>query len=60
MFTAVPGQFTRTPRSSSDAFTFSGRLRGHALKRGGYRLVATPWAGGREGRPTLTSFSIIG
>jgi hypothetical protein len=58
-FLAVRGSFTRTRPAGADRFTFTGRLTGHALKPGRYRLVATPTANGHAGKPTRAGFRIL-
>jgi hypothetical protein len=58
-FVAVRGSFTRTRPAGADRFTFTGRLTGHALKPGRYRLVATPTANGHTGNSTRASFHIV-
>jgi hypothetical protein len=56
----VPGSFTRSRRAGSDRFGFSGRVAGRTLGPGPYRIVATPTANGRTGRPTSAPFRIRG
>lgn len=58
-FAAVPGQFSRKVPKGSSAFTFSGRIAGHRLGAGRYRLVATPVAGTRRGKPARASFRVV-
>jgi hypothetical protein len=53
------GSFTRSGRTGSNKFRFTGRLAGRKLKPGKYTLVATPRAGGRTGRSVSKSFRII-
>jgi hypothetical protein len=55
----LAGGFTRAAGRASDSFRFSGRLRARRLPRGVYRLVATPAASGRVGRPVSRIFRII-
>jgi hypothetical protein len=45
-YLSVPGGFTRTRITGEDRFTFTGRLLGHRLKAGRYRLVAQAAGGG--------------
>jgi hypothetical protein len=56
---SVPGSFRRSRSSGADRFTFTGRLGGHTLRPGRYRLRASPTAGGHAGQPTRASFRII-
>jgi hypothetical protein len=58
-YVAVSGSFTRTRPAGADRFTFTGRLGGHPLTAGRYRLVATPAADGYTGTATRASFRII-
>ena len=58
-YAAVRGQFTRSHAAGADEFTFSGRLGGHALAPGRYRLVATPAAAGHRGSSALAPFRVI-
>jgi hypothetical protein len=58
-FVAVRGSFTRTRPAGADRFTFTGRLGGHALRPGRYRLVATPAANGHTGKPRRAGFRIV-
>jgi hypothetical protein len=53
------GSFTRNGGAGKNSFHFSGRLNGRKLKPGRYRLVATPSAGGRKGKPTSVGFRIV-
>ena len=55
----IPGSFVQTARAGTNRFRFTGRLRGRRLTPGGYRLVATPTAGGKAGRAASASFRII-
>jgi pimeloyl-ACP methyl ester carboxylesterase len=56
---AVRGSFTRTRPAGADRFTFTARIAGRALHPGRYRLVATPSANGRTGRPAHAHFRIV-
>jgi hypothetical protein len=56
---AVTGGFTRTRAAGPDRFTFTGRLAGHALTPGRYRLIATPAVNGHTGKPSRVSFRIV-
>jgi len=54
------GSFTHVDVAGANHFRFSGRLHGHALARGAYRLVAVPKnAGGRTGTARSIAFKII-
>ncbi len=55
----LKGSFSRTGVAGTNSFHFTGRLRGRKLKPGRYRLVATPSAGGKRGKPTSTGFRIV-
>ena len=54
----VAGSFKLAGRSGQNGFHFTGRIGGHKLARGRYRLVATPTAGGLRGRVASAGFSI--
>ncbi|MDQ1680620.1 MAG: hypothetical protein QOI42_1479, partial [Frankiaceae bacterium] len=58
-FVAVSGSFTRTRPAGADRFTFTGRMAGHLLTPGRYRLIATPTANGRTGKASRVSFRIV-
>jgi hypothetical protein len=58
-FVVVPGTFTRTRPAGADRFGFTGRLTGHPLEPGRYRLIATPTANRYIGKPTRASFRIL-
>ena len=53
------GAFTQSGRSGRNSFRFTGRLAGLKLKPGGYRLIATPSAGGLAGSPAAAGFQIV-
>jgi hypothetical protein len=55
----LKGSFSRTGVAGKNSFHFSGRLNGRKLKPGRYRLVATPTAGGKRGKPTSSGFRIV-
>jgi hypothetical protein len=55
----LKGSFSRTGVAGKNSFHFTGRLNGRKLKPGRYRLVATPTAGGKKGKPISTSFRIV-
>jgi hypothetical protein len=52
------GSFTRSRPAGRDRFAFTGRMARRTLTPGRYRLVATPTAGGRAGRPARAPFRI--
>lgn len=54
----VVGSFHHTDRSGANRLQFTGRVRGHALARGRYKLVATPTSAGRSGPSASASFQI--
>jgi hypothetical protein len=55
----LKGSFTRNGVAGTNSFHFTGRLRGRKLKPGRYRLVATPTAAGKKGKPTSSRFRIV-
>jgi hypothetical protein len=55
----LKGSFSRNGVAGLNSFHFTGRLRGRRLKPGRYRLVATPTAGGKTGKPTSRGFRIV-
>jgi hypothetical protein len=55
----LKGSFSRTGVAGKNSFHFTGRLNGRKLKPGRYRLVATPTAGGKRGKPTSRGFRIV-
>jgi hypothetical protein len=57
-FTAVGG-FTHADRAGANAIRFTGRIGGHALKPGSYRLVVTPRANRQIGNSASASFHIL-
>jgi endoglucanase len=58
-FASVPGSFSRRRSAGVDRFTFTGRVGGHRLRPGRYRLLATPTANAHAGKTTRESFRII-
>jgi len=56
---ALPGDFTRTGSAGVNRFRFTGRLAGHKLAIGSYRLMATSTAGGKSGTTTTAAFRVI-
>lgn len=58
-FKATKGAFTRQGAPGANAFRFNGRVRGKALKRGPYRLAATPTdAAGNGGATVRARFDV--
>jgi PKD repeat protein len=58
-YIAVKGSFSRQRPKGGDRFTFTGRLLGHRLARGRYRIVATPFnAAGGHGTSGRAAFRI--
>jgi len=58
-YVAVKGTFSRKRPKGGDRFTFTGRLLGHRLSPGRYRIVATPVTStGAKGQPGFASFRI--
>jgi hypothetical protein len=58
LYAPVPGSFALVGTSGTNQFRFTGRMAGRALKRGTYRLVATPYVMGRKGTPATAAFTI--
>lgn len=56
---ALSGDFTRTGSAGVNRFRFTGRLAGHKLAIGSYRLIATPTAGDKTGQITTAAFRVI-
>jgi hypothetical protein len=56
---ALPGSFTRAGSSGVNRFRFTGRLAGHELAIGSYRLIATPTADGKIGLAATAPFRVI-
>jgi len=56
---ALPGDFTRTGSAGVNRFRFTGRLAGHTLAIGSYRLTATPTASGKFGNTMAAAFRVI-
>ena len=55
----LPGSFTHAGRAGNNAFVFTGRLRGRALRAGTYRLVAVATdAAGQRSASRSTRFAI--
>lgn len=57
---AVPGSFAVNGVAGTNRFKFSGRMRGRALSRGSYRLVAVATDGaGNSAKAVSRAFSIV-
>ncbi len=57
---ALAGSFARASKTGRNSFRFTGRLRGHRLAPGSYRLVATASdSGGRRSAARRASFRIV-
>ena len=52
----VNGQLVKTGHAGANRFTFDGKIGGHKLAPGTYRLIATP-AGGKS---QTSTFAIVG
>jgi hypothetical protein len=55
----LPGSLTRAGSLGANRMHFTGRLRHRKLKRGSYRLVITPSAGGKAGKASTAAFRIV-
>jgi hypothetical protein len=55
----LKGSFSRNGVAGKNSFHFTGRLNGKKLKPRRYRLVATPTAGGKKGKPASRAFRIV-
>jgi CSLREA domain-containing protein len=55
----VRGAFVRSGRAGVNKLRFTGRIRGHRLHPGSYRLQGTPSAAGQPGPRSATAFTII-
>jgi hypothetical protein len=59
-YKSIPGSFARTGTAGANSFTFTGRIGGKALPRGGYRLLAVAKdAAGNSSKPVARAFSIV-
>jgi hypothetical protein len=58
-FVRVKGSFSLNGVAGKNSFHFTGRLSGRKLSPGRYKLVATPTAAGKAGRPISTGFRIV-
>jgi hypothetical protein len=54
----VKGTFTRKAVAGTSRFTYDGRLGGHRLRAGSYRLTATPSVGRATGRPRTVTLTL--
>lgn len=60
-WTALRGGLTKPGVQGANKIRFNGRLRGKALKAGGYRLVLTPTDGARNvGKPVRSAIAVRG
>ena len=57
-YTRVPGSFTVGGTAGANKFKFTGRIANRKLRRGRYRLKATPTAGATPGATAKASFQI--
>jgi hypothetical protein len=55
---ALRGVLTANGRQGANAVIFNGRIGGHSLTAGNYRLTATPSANGQTGSPRTAAFTI--
>jgi hypothetical protein len=53
------GNFTHADAAGHNRFHFTGRVRGHKLAVGPYKLVATPSAHGTTGQARSAKFRIL-
>jgi hypothetical protein len=58
-FVTVAGSFTHADGAGANSFHFTGRIRGHKLAVGSYRLVAQPRNGAGPGKKSTARFRII-
>jgi Beta-propeller repeat len=56
----IPGTLTVNGQPGSNRFTFNGRIGGHKLTPGHYRLTATPTVNQQTGTPRTVTFTITG
>ena len=52
------GSFKHRDRAGTNQFRFTGRVHGHKLSSGSYRLSAVPHNSGGAGRAVFVSFSV--
>jgi putative Ig domain-containing protein len=57
--TTVPGKITRVSGAHASRFTFDGKIGGHTIGPGTYRLTVGPSAGGHAGSPQTVTFKIL-
>jgi hypothetical protein len=55
---SLQGSFVRQGAKGDNSFAFDGRIGGHALGPGTYRLIATPSANGATGKGQAAGFKI--
>jgi CSLREA domain-containing protein len=53
------GSFTHRDRAGANSFHFSGRVGGHAIGAGTYRLLGIPRTGGQTGRSASAGFHVV-
>jgi polyvinyl alcohol dehydrogenase (cytochrome) len=56
---AVPVSITLAGKAGANTFTFTGRIGGHRLRPGSYRLTAAPAAHGHTGARRTVTFKIV-
>ena len=57
-YVKAAGSFTHNDRAGANSFRFTGRLSGHKLAPGAYRLVSTPRIGAQTGTSATAGFQI--
>jgi hypothetical protein len=55
----VGAKLVRHGRSGANSFTVSGRIGGHTLTPGAYKLIASPSSGGVDGTSHSAKFKIV-
>ena len=55
----MKASFKHSDRAGNNRVHLSGRMAGHALTPGSYRLTATPTLDGVRGIPATTAFRIV-
>jgi hypothetical protein len=53
------GSFTQRGEAGKNSLTFNGKIGGHKLTPGSYRLIATPTSNGVAGSPQSITFQIV-